>query len=127
MEEFKNIPDPIPHSKIGPELFHEDIDKIKLFEVIERNEDCNNNHISILTLDPVKYPENDSYLAALTQLILTYEKEMSSDQTCDFCGMTTRNLQNHLDINKCKMMPFPNSNKNKRNIIWRSKRKQGKQ
>ena len=54
VKELKYVPDPLSDSKIEPKLFHEANDKIKLFKVIERNEDCHNNHINILTLDQLK-------------------------------------------------------------------------
>ena len=64
--------------------------------------------------EPAKQSDDDSYLAALTQLISTYKEDIGSDQSCSSCNMSTRNLQKHLDIKKCKMMPFPESEKKKR-------------
>ena len=49
IEEFKNVPDPLPDSKIEPEPVDEFNNKIELFKVIERNKDCQDNHINILT------------------------------------------------------------------------------
>ena len=65
------------------------------------------------------------YLDAMTRLIVTYEEAIKADQACGSYNMSTTNLQKHFYINKCKLMPFPESKERKRRDKLRMK--QGKQ
>ena len=152
VEELKNVPGfPLDNkTEIKPDM--ETNDRSELFRVLESSEDSQDDHLSILTSElninketlgdttesiqltkpgsgkepaSMEPAPSSPYLDALSQLILTYEEAIKADQACGSCNMSTTNLQKHLDINKCKLMPFQESKgKKKRDKL---RRKHGKQ
>ena len=48
---------------------------------------------------------------SFSELITVFDEAIKTDHKCDSCDMPVKNMDKHTNINRCRSLPFPYTNK----------------
>ena len=48
---------------------------------------------------------------SFSELITVFDEAIKTDHKCDSCDMLVKNMDKHTNINRCRSLPFPYTNK----------------